>query len=110
MVESNGFIPDHQFGFRERHSTIEQTHRIVKRINEALENKQYYCSAAFLDISQALSEVRHTGLLHKLRLFLSLNYFILLKSYLHSRHSLVKFEFQHTELSSAKASVLGSPL
>jgi hypothetical protein len=25
MVEHNGFIPSHQFGFRERHSTIERT-------------------------------------------------------------------------------------
>jgi hypothetical protein len=37
-------------GFRQRHSTIEQTQRIIQRMNEALENKQY-CSATFLDIS-----------------------------------------------------------
>jgi hypothetical protein len=35
MVENNGLIPNNQFTFRQRHSTIEQTHRIV-RINEAL--------------------------------------------------------------------------
>jgi hypothetical protein len=46
MVENNRLIRNHQFGFRQRHSTIEQTHRIVQRINEALEYKQY-CSAAF---------------------------------------------------------------
>jgi hypothetical protein len=45
MVENNRLISNHQFGFRQRHSTIEQTHRIVQRINEALENKQY-CSEA----------------------------------------------------------------
>jgi hypothetical protein len=33
MVEKNRLIPSHQFGFRQRHSTIEQTHQIVKRIN-----------------------------------------------------------------------------
>jgi hypothetical protein len=38
MVENNGIIPDHKFGLRETHSTIELTHRIVQRINEALEN------------------------------------------------------------------------
>jgi hypothetical protein len=45
MVENNRLIPSRQFGFRQRRSTIEQTHRIVQRINEALENKQY-CSVA----------------------------------------------------------------
>jgi hypothetical protein len=33
MVEDNGLIYNHQFGFRQRHPTIEQTHRIVQRIN-----------------------------------------------------------------------------
>jgi hypothetical protein len=46
MVENNRLIPSHQFGFRQRHSTIEQMHQIVKRINKALENKQY-CAATF---------------------------------------------------------------
>jgi hypothetical protein len=64
VVENNRLILDHQFGFRQTHSTTEQTHRIVQRINEALENKQY-CSAAFLD---------------KLRRSLLLNDFLILKS------------------------------
>jgi hypothetical protein len=51
MVENNRLIPNHQFDFRQGHSTIELTHQIVQRINDALENKQY-CAAAFLDISQ----------------------------------------------------------
>jgi hypothetical protein len=46
MVENNGLITNNQFGFRQRHSTIEHTHRIIKRMNEALEKKQYY-SAMF---------------------------------------------------------------
>jgi hypothetical protein len=66
MVENNRLIPNRQFDFRQRYSKIEQTHRIVQRINEALENKQY-CSAAFLDISQAFDKVWHTGLLYELR-------------------------------------------
>jgi hypothetical protein len=37
MVENNGFIPNHVFGFRERHSIIEKTHRIVQRMHKALE-------------------------------------------------------------------------
>jgi hypothetical protein len=105
MVENNRLIPNHQFGFRQRHSTIEQTHQIVQRINEALENKQY-CSAAFLDISQAFDKVWHTGLLYKLRRSLPLNYFLILKPYLHSRHFLIKVETEYTELSSVNAGVL----
>jgi hypothetical protein len=91
LVKINSLIPSHQFVFKERHSTIEQTHRIIQRIYEALENKQY-CSAAFLDISQALDKVWHTGLVYKLRRSLPLNYLLILKSYLHSRHFLVKVE------------------
>jgi hypothetical protein len=48
LVDSNSPIPAHQFGFRKRHSTIEQTHRV--------ENKQY-CSAAVLYISQAFEKL-----------------------------------------------------
>jgi hypothetical protein len=40
MVENSRLIPNHQLGFRQTHSTIEQTYRIVQRINEAHENKQ----------------------------------------------------------------------
>jgi hypothetical protein len=40
MFENNRLIPNHYFGFRQRHSTIEETRGIVQRINEALENKQ----------------------------------------------------------------------
>jgi hypothetical protein len=105
VVENNRLIPNHQFGFRQRHSTREQTHRIVQKINEALESKQY-CSAEFLDISQAFDKVWHTGLLYRLRRPLSLNYFLILKSYLYSRHFLVKVEAEYTELSSVNACVL----
>jgi hypothetical protein len=58
MVKSNGYIPNHQFGIREGHSRTEQTRRIVQRINEALENKQY-CSATFLDIFPAFDKMEY---------------------------------------------------
>jgi hypothetical protein len=104
MVENKRLIPNHQFGFRQRHSTIEQTHQSVQRINRALENRQY-CSAAFLVISQAFDKVWHTGLLYKLRRSLPLNYFLILKSYLHSSYFIVKVETKYTELSSVNANV-----
>jgi hypothetical protein len=91
MVENNRITLNHQFGFRQRHYTLEQTHQIVQKINEALENK-HQCSSAFLDSSQAFDKVWHTGLLYKLRLSLPLNYFLIIKFYLDSRHFLVKVE------------------
>jgi hypothetical protein len=79
-------------------------HHTVQRINEALETNPF-CSAAFLDISQAFDKVCHTGLLHKFRWSLPLNYFLILKLYLHSRHFLVKVENDYTELSSVNAGI-----
>jgi hypothetical protein len=43
--------------------------------------------------------------MYKLRLSLPLNYFLILKSYLHSRHFHVKAETEYTELSSVNAGV-----
>ena len=72
ILQSTQIIPDHQFGFRRKHSTIEQVHRITNTIHRAIVNKQY-CTAAFLDISQAFDKVWHEGLLHKLSTFLPNN-------------------------------------
>jgi hypothetical protein len=52
-------------------------------------------------------KVWHTGLQYKLRLSLPLNCFLVLKSYLHSRHFLVKVETEFTEFSPPQSSVLG---
>jgi hypothetical protein len=79
-------------------------HCIVHRINEAFEHKAY-CSAAFLDISQAFDKVWHTELLYKLRQSLPLNYFLLLQSYLHNRHFIVKLASMHHTLSPIHAGV-----
>jgi hypothetical protein len=65
FIVHQNLIPNHQFGFRQWHSTIHQTHRIVHKINEAL-NDKHSCSTAFLDISQAFDKIWHTGLLCKL--------------------------------------------
>jgi hypothetical protein len=49
--------------------------------------------------------VWQTGLLYKLRQALLLNYFLLLKSYLHSGHFLVKVGNEYSEQTSIKAGV-----
>ena len=40
IVETESLIPDHQFGFRKKHGTIEQVHRVVDVINKAFEDKK----------------------------------------------------------------------
>ena len=84
VLEKHHIVPDHQFGFRHKHGTPEQCHRIVETISNALERKQY-CSAVFLDVQQAFDKVWHEGLLFKLKILLPAPFYILLKSYLTDR-------------------------
>lgn len=90
-------IPKHQFGFRQQHSTVEQIHRITDKIGKDFEAKRY-CSAVFLDISQAFDKVWHIGLLYKLKKHLPYQYYELLKSYLQNRKFLVRFQCEQTKL------------
>ncbi len=83
IIEEN-LIPDIQFGFREKHSTVEQIHRIVKVITQAFEEKEY-APAVFLDVSSAFDKVWHKGLIHKLHKFFSPGMCKLLASYLNKR-------------------------
>jgi len=50
IIERQKIIPNHQFGFRPRHASTEQIHRIVRKINTDM-NAGRYCMAAFLDVS-----------------------------------------------------------
>jgi hypothetical protein len=59
------WLPEHQFGFRKAHTTIQRCHRLADSINRAMEKREY-CSAVFIDISQAFDKVWHPGLLLKI--------------------------------------------
>lgn len=89
-VEETKTLPDSQFGFRSKHSTINQIHRIVDKISFSLEEKQY-CTGSFLDVSQAFDRVWHAGLLFKLKLILPASYYLILKSYLEDRFFSVRY-------------------
>jgi hypothetical protein len=104
LDELANLIPNHQLGFRPRYSTIEQTHRHIGVLNDALDKGQY-CSAAFLDISQAFDKVWPTDLLYKLRRSPPLNYFLILNSYLTIRHFVVKVNTELTDLTPVNAGV-----
>ncbi|KMQ84275.1 pol protein [Lasius niger] len=106
IIETNQLIPDHQFGFRQNHSTIEQIHRLVGKINTTFEQKKY-CSAAFLDVSQAFDRVWHEGFLFKIKSLLPINFYDFIKSYLSNRHFFVKQREEVTNLYTIQACVPG---
>ena len=78
------WIPNHQSGFRQAHSTVQQCHCITDIINTATENQQH-CTAAFLDVSQALDKVLYPGLLSKIKRILPSSSFNLPNSYINER-------------------------
>ncbi|XP_018377267.1 PREDICTED: RNA-directed DNA polymerase from mobile element jockey-like [Trachymyrmex cornetzi] len=104
IIERKQLIPNHQFGFRHEHATIEQAHRVYNKIFASLEEKKY-CSAAFLDITQAFDKVWHTGLLYKIKSNLPLGFYTLLKSYLLDRYFFVQYQDVSTELHKIQAGV-----
>jgi hypothetical protein len=99
------WIPLHQFSFRKAHSTIQQFHRLTDIINKALDDQQY-CSAVFLDVSQAFDKVWHQGLLLKIKQTLHPVYFNLLKLYLQNRYFVTTY---NKETSPPISNALGCP-
>lgn len=89
ILKEKELIPDHQFGFRGKHATTDQVHRLTKKIMESLEAK-FYCTSAFLDISQAFDRVWHEGLLFKLKNALPDHLYRILNSFLQQRHFIVQ--------------------
>lgn len=104
IIDKSNTIPQHQFGFRQKHSTVEQVHRLVQEINHNFETKKY-CSAVFLDVAQAFDRVWHEGLLYKLKTYLPPNCFTVLKSYLHKRQFQIKQGNEISEQCEASAGV-----
>jgi hypothetical protein len=66
LIESKNIISSHQFGFRDKHATADQIHRIRNIIEKAYERKKI-CSAIFLGIAQAFDKVWHVGLMNTLK-------------------------------------------
>lgn len=104
IIAEKNLIPDYQFGFREKHSTIEQVHRITNIIENTLENKGV-CSSVFLDVSQAFDKVWHEGLIFKLKKMLPKQFADVLVSYITNRAFRVRQEDAVSELKQIKAGV-----
>jgi len=75
-------IPSHQFGFREKHGTIEQVNRITSEIRNAFKNRKHFI-AILLDVSQAFGRAWLEGLLYNIKTMLPYNTHKLLESYLY---------------------------
>jgi hypothetical protein len=69
-----------------------------------LESKSY-CSAAFIDISEAFDKVWHIGLLYKLKRAFPHPEYTLLKSYLTDRTFQVRYQEEYTKLYTIKSGV-----
>ena len=104
IIKRKNLIPNHQFGFRNKHSTIDQVHRITNIIEKALEEKQV-CSAIFLDVAQAFDKVWHEGLKHKLKNLLPSQFAKILESYLDDRLFMIRLEDAYSEMKVIKAGV-----
>jgi hypothetical protein len=108
------WIASHQFGFRENHFTVQQIHRITHKIHQALENKEY-CTSVFLDVRLAFDKIWYPGLLYKIKKYLPITYFHILKSYINSREFRTRISDSISNNSAIKSgvpqgSVLGPPL
>lgn len=97
LIDEQQLIPNHQFGFRKKHGTLEQIHRLVHQINRVFETKQY-CSAVCIDISQAFDKVWITGLLYKLKRSFPHPIYALLRSYLTNRTFRTKYQEAHSNI------------
>ena len=104
VIEERRLIPDHQFGFRTKHSTIDQVYRLTNEIEKTLEERKI-CSSAFLDVSQAFDKVWHEGLKLKLRQVLPKQLYKILESYLANRLFRVKHGGEYSEFKDIAAGV-----
>ena len=104
IIEERKLLPSHQFGFRNKHSTMDQVHRITDIIENTLEEKKV-CATIFLDVAQAFDKVWHRGLQYKLEKYLPWHYSQLLKSYMAERHFRIKYEDEYSELKRVEAGV-----
>lgn len=87
-------LPNDQFDFREKHSTIRQIHHIASIMVSAEEEEQI-CTAILLDVSQAFDKYWHGRLNYKVHKILPKQYVNLLQSFIKHSTFKVKQEEEH---------------
>jgi hypothetical protein len=104
ILERKNPIPNNEFGFRSKHSAIDQVHRINNIIENALEEK-HLCSSVFLDVAQTFDKLWQEGLNYKLRTLLPMQYAEILDSYVTERFFRITQGDAYSELKEIKAGV-----
>lgn len=87
LLEEKQIVPNHRFGFRQKHSTLEQVQ--LNEINKALDGKEH-CTPEFLDISQAFDKDGEDGLFSKIKEVFPENIYTML------RHFIFNYRFEYT--------------
>ena len=92
ILEAQRLIPDHQFGFRKKtwHHWTSSASRWCNKCSGEMHEEKKYCTAVFLDISQAIDKVWHDGLLYKAKKLLPISFFNFLRSYIKDRYIFVQ--------------------
>lgn len=104
--ESNGIIPDFQFGFRKRHSTVHALWSLHENVAASF-NTDKTIIALLLDIEKAFDTVWINGLVYKLfKLRYSRYLIMLINDYLRERTFKVKLENTLSETRSITAGVV----
>lgn len=97
-LEENEIIPDEQHGFRPRHSTTKQLHKMIQNAKDNL-NAKKSTGMLMLDVEKAFDRVWHNGLIFKLKSFLFPNYIInMVKEFLMGRKFFVSIKNQNSSL------------
>lgn len=69
FISDSNLLIDEQFGFRSRHSCVQQVHRLTEHILRRLnfgKSSSFPTGAIFLDVAKAFDKVWHNGLIYKL--------------------------------------------
>lgn len=105
FVSEKNIIKNHQFGFREHHSTTQQLVRLSKFASIGFNNNQS-TGVVSLDIEKAFDTVWHEGLIHKLSKLSMPTYLIkIIQSYLAGRTAYVNFHDQKSPIFNVLAGV-----
>jgi Reverse transcriptase (RNA-dependent DNA polymerase)/Endonuclease-reverse transcriptase len=108
FVFSNDILIDEQFGFRPRHSCVNQVHRITEHILSGFTGTRLPkgTGALFFDVAKAFDKVWHNGLLYKLyRLKIPDSLVLIIRDYLSNRSFRFRVEGTHSSPHPLRAGV-----